>query len=334
MRKSLLALLLLGTVASAQVVGPAVRIPFTGGGGSSAALTAADISAATTCVDVGANDTYACTLAPAITAYATGLQACFVANTANTGASSINFNGLGALTIKRKSPLITSDTVDSDIRAGQVVCGSYDGTNFQMNSLRGNAFASGETTNCTTGSLVHINTGASTIACNNTVGIGTNNAGQIRNITVNVTAGTMSYSMNSEYRSAWHSASWTNANVTALGAVTTGNISAFTLPAKFVIENMYVVITGAAAGPATVTVSCGRTGAAYIDYIVASDAKAAANTVYGDAAAERGTNLVGYDLPSYTATTVVNCQFISTGANLNTVTGSTGTVIFKTAMVP
>lgn len=128
--------------------------------------------------------------------------------------------------------------------------------------------------------------------------------------------------------------SWTNAMVVACGAVTTCNISAFSIPAKVGISNMYVVITGAAAGPATVTASVGRTGAAYIDYIVASDAKAAANTVYGDGSAERGTSLTGYDLPSYTGATTVNIQFISGGADLNTVTASAGTIFVEHFLLP
>lgn len=131
-----------------------------------------------------------------------------------------------------------------------------------------------------------------------------------------------------------HSYTWTNAQVVALGATTAGDISVATLPAKTVVKNAYVVITGTAAGVTTLTVACGRTSATYIDYIVASDAKAAANTVYGDASAERGTNLTGYDLPSYTGTTAVNCHFISTGANLSAVTGSTGRVILETSLVP
>jgi hypothetical protein len=126
--------------------------------------------------------------------------------------------------------------------------------------------------------------------------------------------------------------------VTALGAVTSGDVLVATLPAKTFVKRVLVVITGAATGPATVTVSCGRTGATYIDYIVASDAKAAANTVYGDADAEIGTNLYSVsgddhridDFPSYTSTTAVYCQFVSSGANLSTVTGSTGRVYFET----
>ena len=127
--------------------------------------------------------------------------------------------------------------------------------------------------------------------------------------------------------------SWTNAMVAAL-AGTAGDIAWGTLPAKTVVTNAYVVITGAAAGPATVTVAVGRTAAAYIDYIIASDAKSAANTVYGDASGERGTNLTGYDLPSYTGTTVINAHFISTVGDLSTVTGSTGMVCLTLDKLP
>jgi hypothetical protein len=85
-------------------------------------------------------------------------------------------------------------------------------------------------------------------------------------------------------------------------------------------------------------VSCGDAvgGTPFINYIVPSNAKAAANTVYGDAVAERGTSLdvEFYYLPSYTATTLVTCHFISTVENLDQVTGSTGRVILETALLP
>lgn len=91
------------------------------------------------CQDAGANDTYACSLSPAITAYVTGTSYRFKANTANTGAASINFNSLGALTIKKMAGAITTDLADNDIRAGQWVVCTYDGTNCQMASQVGNA---------------------------------------------------------------------------------------------------------------------------------------------------------------------------------------------------
>ncbi len=149
-----------------------------------------------------------------------------------------------------------------------------------------------------------------------------------------VTAGTMTPSNIYQVRRVLHSFVWTNAMVVALGAGLTGDVTVCTLPAKTVVLNAYVVITGTAAGVATLTVAVGRTAAGYIDYIVASDAKVAANTVYGDASGERGTNLTGYDLPSYTGTTAVKAHFVSTVQNLDQTTGSTGTVILETLLVP
>lgn len=153
-----------------------------------------------------------------------------------------------------------------------------------------------------------------------------------------LTASTMTAETTAQVRSTTHSYTWSNAQVAALGATTTGDINVATLPAKTQVLDALVVITGAAAGPTTVTVSCGDAiaGTPFINYVVASDAKAAANTVYGDAVAERGTSLDAefWYLPSYTATTLVTCHFISTGANLSTVTGSTGRVILTTRLLP
>jgi hypothetical protein len=103
------------------------------------------IEASTYCLDAGSTDAYACNLSPAITAYTTGVYYRFKANTANTGAATINFNSLGAKTIKKAAGGITTDLVDNDIRAGQWVELVYDGTNMQIQSLLGNA-ASGNGT--------------------------------------------------------------------------------------------------------------------------------------------------------------------------------------------
>jgi len=77
--------------------------------------------------DAGANDTYAITLVPALTAYATGQTIRFKANTANTGACTINVNALGAKTIKRPDG---NDTLTGDIIANRIYDIIYDGTNF------------------------------------------------------------------------------------------------------------------------------------------------------------------------------------------------------------
>lgn len=135
---------------------------------------------------------------------------------------------------------------------------------------------------------------------------------------------------------------WTNATVVALGANLTGDVTLFTLPAKTVVKNAYVVITGQAAVVDSLTVAVGRTAAAYEDYIVASDAMVAANTVYGNAKAELGAALYDattliYDLPSITAATTVKAHFIATsgsGKTLANVTGSTGSVYLETVTLP
>lgn len=153
-----------------------------------------------------------------------------------------------------------------------------------------------------------------------------------------LTNATMTAETQANVRRVVSSYTWSNAQVVALGAALVGDITVATLPAKTQVRNAYVVITGAAAGPTTVTVSCGDAigGTPFINYVVASDAKAAANTVYGDAAAERGTSIdvEFYYMPSYTATTLVTCHFISTVLNLDQVTGSTGRVILETALLP
>lgn len=99
------------------------------------------------CVDAGGSDTYACTLSPAIASYVTGGHYRFKANTANTGAATINLNAIGAKTIVKAAGGITTALADNDIRSGQWVDLVYDGTNMQMQSLLGNAAAGG--TGCT-----------------------------------------------------------------------------------------------------------------------------------------------------------------------------------------
>lgn len=91
------------------------------------------------CADAGSTDDYACSLSPAIAAYTTGTAYTVKANTANTGAATINLNSLGAKTIKKLAGGITTDLADNDIRVGQVVRLVYDGTNMQMVSQVGNA---------------------------------------------------------------------------------------------------------------------------------------------------------------------------------------------------
>ena len=81
--------------------------------------------------DAEASDTYVITLAPAIAAYTAGQVFHFKANTANTGAASLNVNAKGAVTIKKHRD---QDLATGDIEANQIVTVVYDGTNFQMQS--------------------------------------------------------------------------------------------------------------------------------------------------------------------------------------------------------
>ena len=92
------------------------------------------------CEDGGGDDTYACDMTPALNRYVTGGLYFFKPTaTANTGAATINFNSLGAKTIKKVAGGITTDLATNDIRVGQVVALQYDGTSMQMQSLLGNA---------------------------------------------------------------------------------------------------------------------------------------------------------------------------------------------------
>src|SRR5271169_6301554 len=86
------------------------------------------------CEDAGSSGAYACNHAPSLTAYNTGTQYCFKANTANPGAASLNLDSLGAKTIVKVQGGITTALAANDILAGQRICVIYDGTNMQITS--------------------------------------------------------------------------------------------------------------------------------------------------------------------------------------------------------
>lgn len=91
--------------------------------------TGLQINAEKYAADAGVSDTYVITLSPVPTAYTTGMVVLFKANTANTGAATLNVNSLGAKTIKKN---YNEDLADNDIKANQLVSVIYDGTNFQL----------------------------------------------------------------------------------------------------------------------------------------------------------------------------------------------------------
>lgn len=80
--------------------------------------------------DSGSTDDYVVALSGyAITAYTTYLQVTFKANTINTGAATLNVNGLGAKTIVKR----LNTTLDNgDIVAGMICLVIYDGTRFVL----------------------------------------------------------------------------------------------------------------------------------------------------------------------------------------------------------
>lgn len=78
--------------------------------------------------DTGGADACEIAPAPAITAYATGQSFHFFAANANTGAATLDVNGLGAKAIQRDGVALSS----GDIGAGDLVSVVYDGTQFQL----------------------------------------------------------------------------------------------------------------------------------------------------------------------------------------------------------
>ncbi len=83
--------------------------------------------------DTGAADAYVIAPSPAITAYAAGQAFSFLAANANTGASTLNVNGLGTKDIKKydgSGSLVA--LAANDILVNQIVSCRYDGTQFQL----------------------------------------------------------------------------------------------------------------------------------------------------------------------------------------------------------
>lgn len=84
--------------------------------------------------DAEASDAYVIALTPAITAYAAGQSFVFKANTANTGAATLDVNGLGAKDIKKYCNGALGALETNDIIASMPVSVTYDGTRFVMHS--------------------------------------------------------------------------------------------------------------------------------------------------------------------------------------------------------
>jgi hypothetical protein len=95
------------------------------------------VARVTQCTDAGTTDAYVCSPSPALSAYAAGQRVMLNANTANTGAATVNISELGAVTIRRVNGGALTDLSDGDIPAGRYVELVYDGTYFQLLSGSG-----------------------------------------------------------------------------------------------------------------------------------------------------------------------------------------------------
>lgn len=74
-------------------------------------------------------DTYVATYRPAPTVYQVGLRVLIKFTNANTGAATLNLNGLGAKAIKKN---VSEALSTGDIESGQMFLLAYDGENFQL----------------------------------------------------------------------------------------------------------------------------------------------------------------------------------------------------------
>lgn len=84
--------------------------------------------------DGGSTDDYEITLATTPSSYTAliGVPIVFMANTVNTGASTLNINSLGVKNIKKQGSSALVDLEDGDIQASQLNIVIYDGTQFQL----------------------------------------------------------------------------------------------------------------------------------------------------------------------------------------------------------
>lgn len=87
-------------------------------------------------VDTGSANTYAIALFTAPGSYVAGLTVEFKIATANTGASTLNVNGLGAKNLTKNG---TVALALGDLTVGKVVTAVYDGTQFQLQGVGGSS---------------------------------------------------------------------------------------------------------------------------------------------------------------------------------------------------
>ena len=94
----------------------------------------------------GTANAYTATLTPALSAYAEGVSLRLKINVDNTGASTVNVNGLGAKAIKKTGG---ADVPAGYLKAGSVYTLAYDGVNFQLQG-EGSDLSDADVTNMVT----------------------------------------------------------------------------------------------------------------------------------------------------------------------------------------
>jgi len=100
---------------------------------------------------------------------------------------------------------------------------------------------------------------------------GSTGSGNIEASTAITAVGTAAY--NGVIRTGVYKRAWTNAEVAGLSGKD-AELKVATLPAKTIVRNAYVVVDTNETHLSDLTVALGRTGALYVDYIVASNTKA------------------------------------------------------------
>jgi len=126
---------------------------------------------------------------------------------------------------------------------------------------------------------------------------------------------------------------WTNAEIVAAGTGgTSANIAVGTLPANSRPVAIYLINdTQATFAAGTLTASVGVVGTAYTDWLAASNVKATAATIYGNAAAEKGSE---FGSLYYTTAKSIYLQFAGGAGDLKDVTTCTGTVRIEYVTYP
>jgi hypothetical protein len=151
---------------------PMATYKFTGLGAGSAATDSANLSQVQSTVvkllaSVSGADTITAVGSPVVTAYAAGQMFYFVAAGTNTGAVTLNIDGLGAKAVTRDG---STALIAGDIQSGEVCVVVYDGTRFQLINAA-NAFGNLSASTLTVSGNTYLATSSGN------VGIGTSSPG-------------------------------------------------------------------------------------------------------------------------------------------------------------